>query len=241
MEINEVCSLGSICFSSNLLRRNKLRGRAYPFDWLFSSPEIVAHCIEDKFVTFLDKSQHIAHRGVTQHAFYKDFLLEHHLNINTYKDYPSYNAALKICGQDLIIFRHHNLLDPAQHETYTKRCEAFMNLLDKPHSKLFAITAHSSNIKCDDDYITRILNLDNVLNKHTTNYRLLSITYTMSNVNSYTIDSVGDVDFLQLQTVSRIEGSAFLNNCDNIYLNEVIQKMYTYNLLNTYEPEQYIP
>lgn len=35
MEINYVCSLGRVCHSAQLLKRNKLKVESYPFDWIF--------------------------------------------------------------------------------------------------------------------------------------------------------------------------------------------------------------
>lgn len=48
-------SLGDHCLPANLLRAAGLRHAAYPFDWIFASPEVVKHAIEDDFRTFLDR------------------------------------------------------------------------------------------------------------------------------------------------------------------------------------------
>ena len=49
-----VMSLGTHCFTSSMLGRLDLRHFAGPFDWLFSNLGMIAHCIRDDFVTFLD-------------------------------------------------------------------------------------------------------------------------------------------------------------------------------------------
>ncbi len=56
---NSFCSLGTLCHSSQLLKRNKLKKCSYPFDWIFSNCDIIHHCISDDFKIFLDKSYYI--------------------------------------------------------------------------------------------------------------------------------------------------------------------------------------
>jgi len=48
-------SIGTYCSTAYILKVNNLRTESYPFDYIFSSLEIVKHCINDKFNIFLDK------------------------------------------------------------------------------------------------------------------------------------------------------------------------------------------
>lgn len=48
-------SLGTHCYTSALLSRLGLKRFSAPFDWLFSSLDMVAHCLEDDFRIFLDR------------------------------------------------------------------------------------------------------------------------------------------------------------------------------------------
>lgn len=50
-----VVGLGTHCYTATLLKSAGLKRTSYPFDWLFSSPEMVAHCLHDDFATFLDR------------------------------------------------------------------------------------------------------------------------------------------------------------------------------------------
>ena len=52
-------SLGSLCAAAKFLQRHQLRAHAGPFDWVFSSPEMVAHCLDDDFAAFLDRTQYV--------------------------------------------------------------------------------------------------------------------------------------------------------------------------------------
>jgi len=55
----EAISLGTMCHGASELRRLGLRAFSGPFDWLFTTPEIVAHALKDNFRCFLDSSQFV--------------------------------------------------------------------------------------------------------------------------------------------------------------------------------------
>ena len=47
-------SIGCMCATAEELKRLNFRIHSYPLDWLFSSSEVIEHCINDKFIKFLD-------------------------------------------------------------------------------------------------------------------------------------------------------------------------------------------
>jgi hypothetical protein len=47
-------SVGTFCHAAAALRQTGLRGWSGPFDWIFSTPALVADCIEDDFREYLD-------------------------------------------------------------------------------------------------------------------------------------------------------------------------------------------
>ena len=66
-----VLSLGSACFTARFLQQQRLRTHAAPFDWVFSSAQMVTHCIETGFASLLDTDQY--HRlagGTVGHRTY---------------------------------------------------------------------------------------------------------------------------------------------------------------------------
>lgn len=76
-----VVGLGSRCTVAQTLQDMGLRSGSYPFDWIFSTPEIVVHCLEDNFELFLREDQYqpiaLEHRAVKQfnlcdHATFRD-------------------------------------------------------------------------------------------------------------------------------------------------------------------------
>ena len=50
----EFVSIGPCCYTTEYIKNNGLRNHSYPFDYIFSSIEMVNHCINDKFKNFLD-------------------------------------------------------------------------------------------------------------------------------------------------------------------------------------------
>jgi hypothetical protein len=54
-EVNEYISLGQNCTVAWYLKQTALKKASYPFDWIFTSPEIVSDTIENGFVDFLDQ------------------------------------------------------------------------------------------------------------------------------------------------------------------------------------------
>lgn len=76
-----IISLGSHCAPSMMLKKNELKHFSGPFDWIFSTPAMVRHCMTDRFRTFLNPKYHLpANRinetggfdEVADHAYYRD-------------------------------------------------------------------------------------------------------------------------------------------------------------------------
>jgi hypothetical protein len=129
-------SVGPYCSTADILKENNLRTEAYPFDYIFSSLEIIKHSINDKFTIFLDKKYYINGRcnNSTRHSFYCKFLdtpllLQHHINHNYSKDY-------KISSGNL--FNHHNLIeDNGNYEKFTRRCNRLLSLIENNEKIVF--------------------------------------------------------------------------------------------------------
>jgi len=102
------------------MKDHGLRRYAGPFDWIFSNPEMVAHCVEDDFRRFLDRDQHVVAlgqgKGTATHRFY--------------------GAVVK----HGVIFNHHDPVHNPEDHAYFVRCvERFRTVLsaasksDAPH------------------------------------------------------------------------------------------------------------
>ena len=57
-EVTRIVSLGSRCNVAQHLQDFGLRTASLPFDWIFSTPEMVVHCLEDDFSLFLEPGQY---------------------------------------------------------------------------------------------------------------------------------------------------------------------------------------
>lgn len=124
--------IGPNCFCADAIDKAGFRVEAFPFDWVFSSLNIVQHCLTDEFETFLSL-EHLepGHEGEgTHHGYYaKHFdtpvLRAHHVR-------DGYPETFDLTSRDM--FLHHSLLTPQVHEKFVKRCKRMMDLLksDEP-------------------------------------------------------------------------------------------------------------
>lgn len=129
-------SIGPYCSTADILKANNLRTESYPFDYIFSSLEIVKHCINDKFNTFLDKKYYTPGTGdnSTRHSFYCNFLdtpllKQHHINNNYSKDY-------KVSSGNL--FNHHNLIkSDDDYDKFKRRCDRLLSLINNNEKIVF--------------------------------------------------------------------------------------------------------
>ncbi len=206
LEINYTCSLGSLCLTAEMLKRNKYKLCSYPFDWIFSNCDNIIHCIEDNFNIFLDKS------------YYQD--VEFKWNNNQ-------------CGHRYYHVNMFNHFDPRNEKDYNYyvRCvDRFKNLLQKQQHKLFIMIIPNMN-NIDENIKNKIIEFNNKFSKYTSNYTLLvifHIPYKKQNHNIFTYND--NINFLELHTLSKSNGSEFNNKNDNIYLDNIINSKYNFNL-----------
>lgn len=73
----EFISLGQNCTTSWYLKAAGLKSASYPFDWIFSSTEIVVDCIKDEFTAFLDRINMIDHGSYCGHSVYHKHFFYH--------------------------------------------------------------------------------------------------------------------------------------------------------------------
>jgi hypothetical protein len=111
MEIKHFCSLGTLCHSSQILKRNNLKKCSYPFDWIYSNCNTISHCLQNNFKNFLDKSYYIKINDMKcGHTYYHERM-----------------------------FNHHNPLNEKDYEYFTRCVDRFKNLLQTKESKLFIL------------------------------------------------------------------------------------------------------
>ena len=203
MEINYVCSLGSLCHSSSLIKKNNLKRESYPFDWIFSNYDNIMHCIENDFSIFLDKSYYISiSNNICGHSYYNEQM-----------------------------FRHHNpLINENEYNYYVRCVNRFKKLLLYKEPKLFIMVFVNMN-DVTDFLKNEIINFNNKFKTHTHNYTLLVIFHIPKKQMNHHIFTYNDnIHFLELHTISNSNGVFFINNDDNNYLNGIIHNTYNFNI-----------
>ena len=125
----EFISIGPYCSTSDILKEHELRNFAYPFDYIFSSLEMVKHCINDRFNIFLDKIYHqkTSSKKSSRHLFYSKFidteiLRKHHIA------HKVPHIAKNLTNRE--IFLHHNICDKINYDSFVKRCNRLLSLID---------------------------------------------------------------------------------------------------------------
>ena len=204
MEINHACSFGTLCHSARILKRNELKICSYPFDWIFSNPNMIIDCIEDEFVRFLDKSYYIDVAECTcRHYYYTEG----------------------------ITFNHHNPLINEKHYDYYVRCvDRFKKLLEYQEHKLFIMTF--VNMICtNEDKKRDIINFNNRLSTHVTNYTLLIISHIPDGSANHEFTYHDNIHFLELHTISKTDGVEFSDKSDTEYFDDILKTKYTFNII----------
>jgi hypothetical protein len=211
MEISYICSLGSVCHSAQLLKRNKLKLCSYPFDWIFSDYNNILHSIEDKFKIFLDKTYYInISNNMCGHSYYNKQMFKHHNPLTNENDYNYFIRCIN---------RFNRLLDDTNHKLFIM---IFINMNNM--NKL-------NNINNINNLKNNIIEFNNKLSNYTTNYTLLVIFHINkheSQFYNFTINN--NIDFLELHTISNSNGLQFANDDDNNFLDTILKSKYKFNL-----------
>jgi hypothetical protein len=113
----EFVSIGFCCVTTSFLKALGYANNGYPFDWLFTSLEMVKHCLETRFKYFLDKSYY-QRDDAMRHLYYQNM-------INTDQIYRHHGEKV-----NPPIFRHHSLFDQETYQSFTNKCKRFLELYD---------------------------------------------------------------------------------------------------------------
>jgi hypothetical protein len=207
VNINHVCSLGSICQASSIIKNNNLKLESYPFDWIFSRPDNVAHILNDNFKLFLDKESYIPHGcephcRKSGHSYYGKFMFGHHDPRRKEEDYK-----------------------------YYERCVwRFRQLLSSPNPKLFIMIFANKNAKDIEAFQTSALKVNEELKKNTTHFNLLAIFQIQDTCRKHELITTDTLDFCILYTRSKSTGTGFASHEDDKYLNTIIKKKYAFTI-----------
>jgi len=156
-------SIGPYCTTTDILKKYKHRLQALPFDYIFSSLEMIKHCINDQFNIFLDKKYYTngTNENSNRHTFYckmldTDILLKHHIA-------HGYNKNYKVSSGNL--FNHHNLLhNEKTYKAFERRCKRFMNIINQKRNIVYFVyyDKYTNNI----DNLVEFSNYLKLYNEH---------------------------------------------------------------------------
>lgn len=124
--VAHLVSLGSFCLPGLIFRDNGLRRYSLPFDWIFSTPQMVRDCLADDFATFLDRDHY---RSISQDRTEPG--AEHELYRERY-DLPS-------------LFAHRDPTREADYLYFTRCVTRFRQILRGEDTKLFLLIGRTNH------------------------------------------------------------------------------------------------
>jgi hypothetical protein len=146
----DIVSLGSHCLVAHALKKMGLKRYSCTFDWIFSRPSMVEHCIKDSFAMLTDRSQYQSVtnesgtelRGLCHHAFYRN----------------SFDIDR--------VFNHRDMRREDNYQ-YILRCiHRFTRLLESANRKIFVLLSRESSWVSNKQF----LSLHNTLAASTSNW-----------------------------------------------------------------------
>ncbi len=188
----KVIGLGTLCLTSQLLKQMGLKDASMPFDWIFSSPEMISHAIRDDFKEFLARENivmvEVGRRPDpalyrADHVFYRD-----RYGVN-------------------FVFNHH---DPSENEDdyrYFVRCvDRFRDTL-KGERVLFLLCRHLHK-EADSRPVSTYRDLASLLNPH--DLLCVEISTQIGSSPSYdVVESDGNLEVGKFRTSAALNGVSF--------------------------------
>jgi len=158
-------SLGQNCSTAWYLKELGLKDASYPFDWVFSSAEIILDCIDDDFNKFLNKSLIVPKKGNQSagHRYYHANMFNHRNPLRSEEDYHYY---MRCCD------RFKNIIKSSDHIVY------LVTLINEPQKRTLWSKGFNENFKTPLDQSSKtIQNLIENLKMGNINCRFIIIDH----------------------------------------------------------------
>ena len=137
-----IFSLGHRCTSTSLIKEMHQKFESYPFDWIVTKLDTIAHCIEDDFTEFLKidnydnmtsetfnicdgEKRHIINENVIYNKYYEE-QSQHSNDIGTY--------GMKLC------MTHHDIRKEKDYQYFERCIQRFRNILSSNQKKYYLYT-----------------------------------------------------------------------------------------------------
>jgi Putative papain-like cysteine peptidase (DUF1796) len=167
----DIVSLGSHCLVSYGLKEMGLKRYSCPFDWIFSRPSMIEHCIKDSFTMLTDRSQFqpvvdesgTELTGRCHHAFYRN----------------SFGVER--------VFNHRDMRVKGNYEYLIRSIARFSKLLTNDTRKIFVLLSPKSWTSSE-----QFVSLHNTLSTYTSNFCLLFVILDkpQNNMCNFGIDHI---------------------------------------------------
>jgi hypothetical protein len=173
MKTNCVIGIGYNCLTAVTLKNLQLRTGAFPFDWTFSSVDIITDCLRTNFTTYLDKSFYYEGLNSNQQliAFHKEYghsFFNHKNPLQNEDDY--FYTQRTVCRFNTYV------KDESMHVTFLvtiNSCDSVMIINDKFSELLVELKKYCkckfnlqiinlSDKICDNEYTNDLMCIRNI-------------------------------------------------------------------------------
>lgn len=166
--MKHVISLGCRCSQAATFKTLGQRRYACPFDWIFSSAEMINHCLRDDFKTFLDWQQYTHEATLFDAIGLPPGSRPRARNLIGHRVYSEMTRGV---GRGAI-FNHRDPLNKAEDYDYTLRTvERFRRVLASTDRKLFVVMNLNKQLWVEDDLRELFIELC----QRTTNLELVAL------------------------------------------------------------------
>lgn len=194
-----VISMGTACWTSQLIKDAGLKRFSCPFDWIFSSPAFVGHCLEDDFGEFLSRDRWVSVGGPQQWT------------LPVIRDRYGLGRILN----------HHDASSDADFGYLTRSVDRFRAVLAGDAAKIFLLISEMKNIL--DPATDRLLE---TLSAATSAFKLVCVGFDPTPAASPGVEQISDSDrrdIYRLHPGSVIEdGLRFKDARDNQMLQDIL-------------------
>lgn len=214
-DVTTFVSLGENCSTAWYLKQVGLKRASYPFDWIFSSPDIVLDCINDNFKRYLDKSLITPKRKKKSagHNYYHDNFFNHRNPLASDEDY---NYHQRCCNRftELLVSK--------------SSCCYLITLINEPQNRVDWASGFTKNFSMPrKQSLTSLEKLIGALKDKNENSIFIIIDhYTNSDRHTFCRKVANDVFFIEYHAHSKSNGVVFLDPLDDFCFKQALVGLY---------------
>ena len=136
----EFVSLGNWCITSHAIKLSKLKKSSYPFDWIFSSHQMIINFLEE--ATLFTYNNLVLESGKTHHKVYGD-IFNHHDPLVSIEDYQYFERCvdrfIELKSKEHVCFVGITFQNTDHQSLYNTLCQHFTRFslvsIDKQHGR----------------------------------------------------------------------------------------------------------